>query len=137
VDTDARADKVWLLNVQRKLYQWSERHGLWRAECVTKDACSVRKGATGDRGLRDLTAPVVYSTQSSLIKKYGIVPANIQPSPHFPLQMPMVSLDYPGCPVGKRYVNSTPIYLWIMFRPLRIEYPHAWYHFLNRGRQDT
>ena len=23
VDTDARTDKVWLLNVQRKLYQWS------------------------------------------------------------------------------------------------------------------
>ena len=23
VDTDARADKVWLLNVQRELYQWS------------------------------------------------------------------------------------------------------------------
>jgi hypothetical protein len=22
VDTDARADKAWLLNVQRKLYQW-------------------------------------------------------------------------------------------------------------------
>ncbi len=39
------------------------RHGLWRAECVTKDACSVRGGATGDRGLRGPTAPVVYSTQ--------------------------------------------------------------------------
>jgi hypothetical protein len=23
VDTDAKADKVWLLGVQRKLYQWS------------------------------------------------------------------------------------------------------------------
>jgi hypothetical protein len=23
VDTDAKTDKVWLLNVQRKLYQWS------------------------------------------------------------------------------------------------------------------
>ncbi len=39
------------------------RYGLGRAECVTKDACSVRRGATGDRGSRDLTAPVVYSTQ--------------------------------------------------------------------------
>ena len=39
------------------------RYGLWRAECVTKGACSVRGGATGDRGLRDLTAPVVYSTK--------------------------------------------------------------------------
>ena len=114
MDTDARTDKVWLLDVQRKLYQWSRensegqyrelqgwitdshnvvclangclkqgqanaghrrgdrqfkigaadrfRYGLWRAECVTKGACSVRGGATGDRGLRDLTAPVVYST---------------------------------------------------------------------------
>ena len=35
---------------------------LWRAECVTKGACSVRGGATGDRWLRDRTAPVVYST---------------------------------------------------------------------------
>ena len=38
------------------------RYGLWRAECVTKGACSVRGGATGDRWLRDPTAPVVYST---------------------------------------------------------------------------
>ena len=36
---------------------------LWRAECVTKGACSVRGGATGDRWLRDHTAPVVYSTE--------------------------------------------------------------------------
>jgi len=26
VDTDARTDKVWLLNVQRKLYQWSREN---------------------------------------------------------------------------------------------------------------
>jgi len=38
------------------------RYGLWKAECVTKGACSVRGGATGDRGLRGPTAPVVYST---------------------------------------------------------------------------
>ena len=38
------------------------RHGLWRAECVTKGACSVRGGATGDRWLRGHTTPVVYST---------------------------------------------------------------------------
>jgi hypothetical protein len=35
---------------------------LWRAECVTKGACSVRGGAMGNRWLRDPTAPVVYST---------------------------------------------------------------------------
>lgn len=26
MDTDARTDKVWLLNVQRKLYQWSRKN---------------------------------------------------------------------------------------------------------------
>jgi hypothetical protein len=39
------------------------RHGLWRAECVTKGAWSGRGRVTGDRGLKDLTAPVVYSTR--------------------------------------------------------------------------
>ena len=27
------------------------------------------------------------------------------------------------------------IYSWLMSRPLRIEYPDAWYHVMNRGRQ--
>jgi retron-type reverse transcriptase len=26
VDTDAKTDKVWLLNMQRKLYQWSREN---------------------------------------------------------------------------------------------------------------
>ena len=42
------------------------RFGLWRAECVTKNACSVRGGATGDRGLRDPMAPVFYSARQFL-----------------------------------------------------------------------
>jgi hypothetical protein len=27
VDTDDRADEAWLLSIQRKLYQWSDRRG--------------------------------------------------------------------------------------------------------------
>ncbi len=37
--------------------------GLWRAGYIAKDVRPVRGGATGDRWLRDLTAPVVYSTR--------------------------------------------------------------------------
>ncbi len=32
VDADARADKAWLLSVQRKLYQWSREHPEERAQ---------------------------------------------------------------------------------------------------------
>jgi class 3 adenylate cyclase len=48
------------------------RHGLWRAECVTKGVCSVRRGATGDRWLRGHTTPVVYSTPE--LEKTGPFP---------------------------------------------------------------
>jgi len=33
VDIDARTDKVWILNVQRKLYQWS-RENPERSKCA-------------------------------------------------------------------------------------------------------
>ena len=60
------------------------RHGLWRAECVTKGACSVRRGATGDRGLRDPTAPVVYSTDQfnviRLCQKFGALGKDVDAS---------------------------------------------------------
>ena len=63
VDTDAQADRVWLLGVQRKLYQWSNT--LWSLESrIHRETCtsgSVR-GYGVNRRLRGRTALVAYST---------------------------------------------------------------------------
>lgn len=46
MDMILQSEQDWLLDVQRKLYQWSRnkprlRHHDWRAGCVTKGACPV------------------------------------------------------------------------------------------------
>ena len=54
VDSDEQADEVWLLGIQRKLYQWSKanaslRLSSWRAGCMTKGARPVRRADVGNR----------------------------------------------------------------------------------------
>ena len=46
VDTDARVDKVWLLNVQRKLYQWSRESP---AGCLAKGCHKQGQANAGHR----------------------------------------------------------------------------------------
>ncbi len=61
-----RPDWDWLRIVQRKLYARSE-HSLrvtsWRAGCITKGACPVRKGALGNLPARAGKAPGAHLTR--------------------------------------------------------------------------
>ena len=44
VDTDARTDKVWLLSVQRKLYQWSRENPEGQYERCAWRTVATNKG---------------------------------------------------------------------------------------------
>ena len=64
VDSDYQTDKVWLLNVQRKLYQWSLentrlRSNHWRAGGIAKGAYPVRREVRENR-LLFRTASLTY-----------------------------------------------------------------------------
>ena len=75
VDADARADKAWLLSVQRKLYQWSREHSegtyrdLWNRIVDIRNVRCAWRTVAANKGKR---TPGIDGVTVSRIRKRGV-----------------------------------------------------------------